>query len=172
MIVIQEIKVRWSKESRSGAAAAQRQATPSAWALPERPLGSFGLHQELVFEESCHFQFTQARVLDITDEHRHYLAGCVQVHREPPVVIVMYCYYEEAGGAPERTHHPRQVLQLNVGEWGRVIYNGRFTNSRPTGGAWLYQQVTVNIAHLQHYEPQTFLDGQPVKVFTDLAKLL
>ena len=172
MTLVQEITVWWTKTSRSAPGAAARNAVPELFALPFRPatMGRFDVvHHGVLVREWTGFDVPEEAVEGHPVlEGRPFRLGCVRVEPGLDVVEVVYAYDFACGGAPERTSRPRRVLRLRAGQWGRVVYNGRFED-RGTG-EWLYKKVVANVAHVGGASDAVF-SGEPARSFSDLAHL-
>ncbi|HEX9952148.1 MAG TPA: hypothetical protein VGB53_10295 [Rubricoccaceae bacterium] len=172
MTVVQEITVWWTKTARSAPGATIRNAVPERFDLPFRPatMARFDIvHHRVLIREWTGFDDREETV----EEHRVVAGqplrlGCVRVEPGPDAVQVVYAYDYTCGGVPERTTRPRPVLLLKPGQWGRVVYNGRFED-RGTG-EWLYKKVVANVAHVGD-TPEAAFSGEPSKMFSDLAHL-
>ena len=172
MTVVQEITVWWTKRSRSAPGAAVRNAVPEMFDLPFRPatMGRFDVvHHVVLIREWFGFDHPEETVEGhAVTAGGDFRLGCVRVEPGPDVVEVVYTYDFVCGGAPERTTRPRPVLRLRAGQWGRVVYNGRFEDRR--SGEWLYKKVVANVAHVGGSSGAAF-SGEPSKAFGDLAHL-
>lgn len=71
--------------------------------------------------------------------------------------------------APKRNEHPRTVLTLGPGEWGRIEYNGRYSSLAGMAG-WKYHRRVINVALVEEVGAVVF-EGRPVKEFRSLAEL-
>ena len=77
----------------------------------------------------------------------------VITHNEE-AVSATFAYTQDCGGAPVRINYPRKVPTLALGEWGRILYNGRFSSDE---GNWRYQKVVFNIGYFDALKSNTFL---------------
>ncbi len=172
MTIVQEITVWWTKTARSAPGATARNAVPERFELPFRPatMARFDVVRHGVLIQ----EWTGFGDPDETVDGHHVVPGrplrlgCIQVEPGPDATQVVYAYDYACGGAPERTGRPRPVLRLRPGQWGRVVYNGRFED-RSTG-EWLYKKVVANVAHVGD-APEAVFSGEPSKTFSDLAHL-
>lgn len=174
VIVVQEVVVRWTKRSRSGAGAALRNRVPELLPLPwvpEAPGGPLSMvHHQATFREEDGFatpvQHVRAEAVE-PDGALHF--GCVQLQRVEGALEVVFAYTAECG-APARTRYPRRVFRLGEGEWGRVAYNGRFGS--PVGeGTWSYHRTTLNVGFTDRLPAGPFSPGPPQHIFSELARL-
>ncbi|HEX9953201.1 MAG TPA: hypothetical protein VGB53_15630 [Rubricoccaceae bacterium] len=172
MTVVQEITVWWTKTSRSAPGATPRNAVSELFDLPFRPatMARFAVvHHSVLVREWTGFDDPEEAV----EGHqlvpgRPLRLGCVRVDPGQDAVQVVYAYDFACGGAPERTTRPRPVVRLAAGQWGRVVYNGRFEDRGM--GEWLYKKVVANVAHVADPSDPVF-SGAPAKTFSDLAHL-
>ena len=74
-------------------------------------------------------------------------------------------------GAPARTGavegRPPAHFQLQLGNWGRVVYNGRHSDDR----GWWYEKVVANVALLVKFDSQVFLRDTPAHELNEMAEL-
>ncbi len=154
LIVVQELRTRWTKDSRGGPAASVRNATPHAAVLPTVPAsaGEAVLVQRVKFDEAGDFAPESSFELTSLSDLRKTTAD-LQVHLESGVVRVRYVWNQFCG-APERPHG--RAIRIAQGSWCRILHNGRYGYA----GSWSYQSTVVNIA-LGVIAPRTFLDTEP-----------
>ncbi|MBV9786743.1 MAG: hypothetical protein JOZ51_01105 [Chloroflexi bacterium] len=169
MIVVQEIISAWTKQARAADAATARNAVPQQldfpW-LPEVDSASALVHHRIRFHERTNFG-TPEHEIDVSEmmPFNRLRFGCVTITQREQLVQVTYAYNVSCGGAPKRATVPRQVFTLARGEWGRVVYNGRWG-----WGAWTYEQTTLNVLHAESLTQPIFA-GEPKTIFRDLADL-
>ncbi|HEX8297792.1 MAG TPA: hypothetical protein VF594_01415 [Rubricoccaceae bacterium] len=172
MTIVQEITVWWTKRARSAPGATVRNAVPEHFDLPFRPatLARFDIvYHSVLIQEWTGFDQPEETV----EEHhlvpdRPFRIGCVRIEPGPDASQVVYAYDLACGGSPERTGRLRPVLRLRAGQWGRVVYNGRFEDRETR--EWLYKKVVANVAHVGDPLEPVFV-GEPSKTFHDLAHL-
>lgn len=172
MTIVQEITVWWTKTARSAPGATVRNAVPECFDLPFRPatMARFDVVRHgVLIREWTGFGDPEETVEGhaVTPEQPLRL-GCVRIEPGPDAAQVVYTYDFACGGAPERTSRPRPVLRLRAGQWGRVVYNGRFEDRETRD--WLYKKVVANVAHVADPSEAVF-QGEPSKTFSDLAHL-
>lgn len=179
--LVQVVCLNWTKASRGGEGARARAAVPSAFEMATADLtgvegmlvvGSARWGEHSTFAEP--YSVTR-RLVPLADG---YSFGCVTVSADDEGLRVCYRYDEAHAGAPNRRsidpvgHYESfgRTLRIRDGEWVRVCYNGRFSDSDT--GNWWYQQVTVNVAWFAG-EPdgRVFLDRAPAGDLRDLADL-
>lgn len=169
----QWIVTRWTKAARSAPLSARRSAVPEALPLPYVPAlpdaGPFLWHQATYREED---QFATPVQVVRADEPfgaaDKVTTGCVRVRLEAGLLIVRYTWTSWTGGAPKRSEKVRDVLHLQPGEWGRVVYNGRFSAWSHHG--WTYHKTVLNVGRFRGV-PHAPFAGEPAATFTDVADL-
>ena len=173
MIIVQEIATWWTKQSRAAGAATARNAVPQQIAfpwLPEVDSPSALIYHRIRFDEDTNFRTPEHEIkVSEVPAFKMLRFGCVHITQRDDLVRVTYAYNVLCGGAPERSAVPRQVFTLARGEWGRVVYNGRWS-SLSGMAAWTYKQATLNILHAQTLTQPVFA-GEPRTIFRDLADL-
>ncbi|MEO0557043.1 MAG: hypothetical protein AAF170_02550 [Bacteroidota bacterium] len=173
MVIVQEIITSWRKRSRGAIAAKAREEVPDTLELPlvSTSAGEEGevIHHVAWFGDSDTFKASEQSVAVMSfEEQGRLLFGCIRIYPVAESVRVEYVYDMGCGGAPERTSFPRQVLSLAEGEWGQVIYNGRF--SEGFDSEWLYRRRIVNVRYAREVSREPF-QGKPVGEFKDLRHL-
>jgi hypothetical protein len=171
IIAIQEINVIWTKRSRGGSAAQRRNAVPEALALaiPTLPAEMpFALvREQFIFNEAK--DFTQQHFpadVEAFPAKKQLKMGCVEIILRDGRLDAIYTYTTYCAGAPRRDLHPRTALQLEAGQWGQLMYNGRFSFEED----WNYRKTVLNIAYGEMFNSDIFFTP-PKHVFKDLANL-
>jgi hypothetical protein len=172
VIGVQDIRTRWSKQSRGGAAAARRNAVPQVLALPlaNQPSPHRGVLQHTVFFDEAQGFAPPARSVLTPQEAVPLRVGAVQIEPGPAWVTVTFEYDARVVGRPFRYAPPGGIpstrFVLEVGQWGRVRYNGRFSDDE-----WWYEQRVVNVGLFGHLEPGVFIATEPRFTISELAHL-
>lgn len=130
-IVAQWVRTEWTKKSRGGAEAAQRNAAPAGFALPSTraPL----LHTVVMTEEDG---FEPRETLEYRVPRREHVYLVEGDGRLLVRLIARSC------GAPMRRYRP-QAVWIQRGEWVRWQINYRFGGE----SEWSYRLETLNIAY-------------------------
>ncbi|MGC4833542.1 hypothetical protein ACLQ3D_03475 [Micromonospora vinacea] len=152
--VVQWVRTSWTKQSRGGPPAAQRNAAPVALALPAE---AAPLVHEVLQDESDEFRphSTTQLALPVDGVQLSHVDGRLRVQLDA-----------SPWGMPQRHRRPPAVL-LKPGEWVRWQINYRFVGS--CGGDWSYRLDTLNVAHGQ-VSVDRFL-GEPTYVVDERAYL-
>jgi hypothetical protein len=172
MIVIQCLVTVWTKKSRGGPLASQRNATPEALPLTAGLSTAVGecLVHEVRFDESHGFQpeerWMEESQLAKALSHTH-LESSVRFQKVAEGLAVGFKWPGDAG-LPERRSLKR-VFLLKPGEWGRLVYNGRFVVHDI--GDWYYEKKVINISNGLSLEPTLFLSTEPAHSSSMLAEL-
>jgi hypothetical protein len=181
LLIIQEIKVKWTKLSRGAPHAARRNAVPSILPLPPSlntaspPTADRSIvHHQITFDEANDFTPHATLTLKTIDPpNRHFKFGCLHPQWTSESAQIIFTYSASCGGAPDRSAPPQTVLTLHPDQWGQIIYNGRF--SRGYSGDWYYQHFVFNIALLPTttaaLDPALFTTTPPIKVYKNLVQL-
>lgn len=170
VIIIQNIKTVWTKKSRGGKLASLRNGVPEAVALHPEEInrgGKFIFHS-LVYHESDGFR---KPVIDSTADvsGERFESGGVTVEFAAGQLVVKYEYNYKCG-APARfgpggiPHH--KTFQLNLNEFGRVLYNGRFSDEY-----WWYEKQVFNIGRFDKPQANVFTASKPLHLIDDIAAL-
>ncbi len=98
--------------------------------------------------------------------------GCVRVEPLGGGALVAFEYDFRVAGAPLRDAHPRASskadFELGAGEWGRVLYNGRFSSDE---GGWWYQKTVVNVGCYDEVQAGAFVSARPLYTIDRMARL-
>jgi hypothetical protein len=170
-VLVQELVVTWTKDERGGKAATERNALPEAVPIPSFDTSAYPLalvHDKVTFYAGMQHHLT----VEEYPPHPKPNFGCIWIAIDPATVSVTYAYNRLFGGAPERTAYPRTVLTLGLGTWGRISYNGRFSEriGNRDGGAWFYKKMVFNIGYFDSPNYKIFL-AEPHHIFDDMADL-
>ncbi len=144
MIVIQAVRVEWTKRSRGMPRAARRNAVPEAWSV--QGAGDCAvLLQEVQFSEHDGFRTPYIRAVKDPDTEVLHAYG-LELARTTGGVAVYF------RGDPWRPQYPgpRKVFTLQDGEWARLVSNGR-TSYEDT---WAYATHVFNIG-ITSADPET-----------------
>ena len=163
MMVVQQVRVVWTKASRGAPGATLRNALPRALPLP--------LAWARYLSHLCVFTET-ATGFEQSDEH-HRLEDDYRDHEgellldlQGEALTVGYGWTEETGLPPRREKRAAMVLQ--PGELGRLVVNGR--HALESGHT--YTQDTFNVALAEMARKDLFTSRAPDKVFSLEAELL
>ena len=179
MVCIQKIGVHWTKATRGGMGATLRSRIPDAMPFSAPLAPSVAVPYLVQTVEYTNFAFNnddskifQPRLqlpanLDSFD-FRGVSALLVNSSLD-----VQYEYKWEQG-MPWRYSTTNEVARLQVGQWCRVSFNGRFSSYRYTahgeGNGW-YEKWVINIGLFSEPSPEIFLKTEPIKVYSRLAML-
>jgi len=169
MLIIQEIQVRWSKREKSGLRAQARNSVPELFNIDiSREASAF--HHLVRFDEKSDYSDKSKSTVEEFETRRHgNYFGAICVKENDGKVIVSYQYSDHAVGAPRRTVAVRDVLNLEINQWGRIAHTGRFGLSDRSD--WRYLKAVYNVAKISYRGSGTIKIGSPVKEFRDIAKL-
>lgn len=189
-IYIQEVEIHWTKASRGGEGAAKRNLIPQAVSLPpaSTPLSpsadiSLFLHKLYYAEANQYSPSSKLLRSDVAVS-----AGKEVFNRGRVTVgfdgtrLTAYYKWTEGFGVPRHRrqgymqvfvpagHSPVQkVFDLQVGQWGRILYNERHTDW--DFGIWGYDQYVFNIGLFISPPRNVFLETEPCKVCSKMAQL-
>ena len=133
-VVVQWVRTSWTKRSRGGAAAAQRNAAPAGFVLPCRVEASF-LHKVVMREQD---DFAPVSSLGPVGD------APVQLREGDGRLRVMPRVSPLSGLPPRRRRPP--ALRLAPGQWVRWRLNYRFSSAAGMQD-WSYWLDTFNIAY-------------------------
>jgi hypothetical protein len=170
VVVVQKVLTYWTKASRGGAGATKRNAVPEAATLPlssAKMAGKTGLLHEVAYRESDDFA-RKDRPLQLDPPLSKLVVGCVTINLDRDTVSASFRYSWGCCGSPERGW-TRKTLQIAEGEWGQMIYNGRFVDS---DGYWWYEKKAVNIGLFPELLEDVFIRNAPTYRFSAMAHLI
>jgi hypothetical protein len=165
-VVIQHITTVWTKQSRGGIAARQRNSVPSAFTIPAHGGGEpFMLHR-LTFAEHVGFNpqssiltannFSELKLVDLS----YSISDGTQAVR----------FHRDGDNAAKGSPRPSSdAFVLEEQNWGRIVYNGRYID-RCTGN-WSYEKHVYNIGWFSKWNLNVFCDSAPHAVFEELSML-
>jgi len=165
MIVVQELRTRWTKLSRGAPAASSRNRTPRGLRLPVQHVqAQDSFFHRVVFAEEAAFE-PQVKEAAFFANAKREIAG-VEIRPDASPLVVSFVWSVFACGAPARPHGKRASLES--GEWCQILHNGRFGYDHE----WTYQSTVVNIAVLTNWNPDAFLSSPPTFTMDHRAELL
>jgi hypothetical protein len=164
---IQCITVRWTKLSRGAPNSARRAAVPVSFllqpvALPKQAVRSALLHWISAHEEVEFVPVQKSEAQDITAT-RDYDTEMAKLKFEADDLRVEYKGGFWCAGAPQRPHIVRSVFRLQLGQWGRIAANGRFSHENE----WHYYRKVLNIAFTEVLPAPGIFKGKPDAEFRD-----
>jgi hypothetical protein len=164
VLVVQRIRTVWTKESRGGAGAQRRSATPTAFALPRFPAPNHLLVHEVDSNEATDFAVEER---DYEQDLAPLDLGWVVIESSAHQVGVRFASPSDLSGEPRV--RARDAFTLDRGQWGRVAYNLRHTEDR----GWWYEQVFINVAApiRTDVDRNLFVSTNPTVQRTQLRKL-
>ena len=189
-ICIQGIKTCWTKAPRGGEGAIMRNRVPEAVKMPFSASYSspaetypFFLHLLGYGEHTRYKARSEFLKSDIGANKSAEILnrGGVRVSFDGESLAARYQWKQELGAPGHRTqnaagmfvpvHHSpaQQALELKIGEWGRILYNGR--HSDHDDGRWYYSKHVFNIGLFLNPRPDVFLASQPIKTYSKMALL-
>jgi hypothetical protein len=172
-IIIQNINTAWSKQSRGGKLASERNAVPEALLFPlEKPRKSAGGLIEHCLAYTEWEGFSTASYSSLIEEPAGKIrTGCVLIEPVGGELKVIFEYDTARAGMPIRYSppggKPSTRMRLQAGQWGRVLYNGR-TASEET---WWYDKVVINVGLFKTLREDVFVSTQPTQVISQMARL-
>jgi hypothetical protein len=163
--VVQIISVHWGKKSRGAPGSIKRNAIPEA---VEMPLYKFALtdsewidHSLTFYEhedfQNAHEAISVEKTLD-SEEIRKY--GCTYVQKHLQSLRVDWKYDWREAGMPLRATKTKDAFELELNQWGRVVYNGRFV-SEEDGYNWWYEKIVVNVGLFMNPTADVFIATAP-----------
>jgi hypothetical protein len=174
LIIIQRISINWSKKSRGGSLASERNAVPEALAIPvenlKKPIDGLIEHDVSYYERHG---FSMPWRSELTQESAGRLRlGCLVIEPIGSGLQVTFEYDSGCAGMPPRHAPlggiPSTRMQLQPGQWGRMLYNGRFTHGESD---WWYEKWVFNIGLFEKLEEDVFVAKQPAQVISQMAML-
>jgi hypothetical protein len=168
VVVVQQILTSWSKKSRGGEGAVKRNAIPEVAPVPMHCIKTERLtllHQSLSYSEWD--GFAPREKIEVNPTLRPVVIGGVTVNDDDEVAVASF-QYNLGCGAPERGW-ARKTLRIAEGEWGQILYNGRF--APPWEGPWWYEKMVVNIGLFSHLSSGVFTHCAPTCRFSAMGHL-
>lgn len=171
MIFIQELVTHWTKDSRSGPGATERNKTPLSAVVPfDRPFPPG--KTDIVIQTTNFLELDEFRPSPVTVAFASmpasglYESESLTVRVSEGDGLALGIRWNSSFGVPPRKPHDLGVVPFN--RWGRVLYNARHGFDR---GDWHYYQRTVNIGCLESLKPNNFVATKPFFVKKELADL-
>lgn len=167
-LVVQDISMSWDKNSRGGKWAVLRNAVPDALPLKDIPVVDAPLTRIFHYADYGSHTKYQKPGMRITAEaivpEKWFHFPCTEVRVTDGQAVVEYSFRVDEGGMPDRYAYTR-TYTLSVGDWMRIMFNGRFTDR--DNRQWWWQKTILNIGLFEHVERKAFL-GQPMRTCNDM----
>ena len=168
IIAIQAISTKWEKPARGGANAVLRNRVPEALKVPEFSASdvpvsymihsvSYGVRNN--FAEPIE---SGVSVSAVAPDHLH----GVTLDFANDALTVSY-QYNASHGAPGRHSRKTEALNLSLGQWGRILHNGRCSWE----DYWWYEKHVYNIGLFPDPFRSAFIQTKPTKIFSQMAHL-
>ncbi|HKQ76242.1 MAG TPA: hypothetical protein VJ810_21285 [Blastocatellia bacterium] len=97
--------------------------------------------------------------------------GCVRIEPQAEALRVTYEYDPRIGGMPRRYSYrgepTNSSFDLCLNQWGRVKYNGRFSDD----AGWWYLKVVFNIGWFDGVSQDVFVSTRPEHTIDQMATL-
>ena len=167
MIVVQVVRIVWTKASRGAPHATARNALPRAFPLAGNP-GPYVLERHRLVE-TAPGTFTASeveRATSLTVPRRE--AELLIDAREDRLRLGLQWRSGMLGTGQPRRPDRRRAIELRPGQTARLVVNGRHASS---AGQW-YTQDTFNVALVNELAPGLFTDAPPLAVVRLEADLL
>lgn len=157
MTLIQHIETIWTKKSRGMPVAQKRNAVPRILEIPNSNTESTGLIiHKVIADEKNDFELNHE--LQSFNDRNKYWSFTFENENDLLLVYFAYTYFQH--GQPKRDERRFKIFTLKLNDWGSFHINGRFTSY----SGQHYRQHFVNIAHIDKFNHQIFLDTKP-KIF-------
>lgn len=186
MILVQRIILEWHKDSRGGLGAVCRSRFPQAFRLPDDFFGyiSFGepSHFVRITQKADDFRIQMnRREIKSFDQSKSLRFGPMElIPKENGGCELRYRYDWHSGALPERYKYTREgnrvslnepAFELNPGDYGRAICNGRFVDW--DDGTWWYEMSIINviISQEKNISLDCFLVNEPTHYYRQIAQL-
>lgn len=169
ILVVQEIKTYWTKTSRGGIKAVERNTVPEAIKIPidriqEKEIKI--IHHQILFSEEIGFNQLRDRIILNSTLNPISLGGVSITHNKETVWTEFE--YSTICGAPDRGR-VKKTLKTNINEWAQIIYNGRFSSSWTA--LWWYEKKVVNAGLFEHLSANVFIKISPKATFRSMIDL-
>jgi hypothetical protein len=136
----------------------------------QRPQRAYSLIEHRSgFSEWCSFQDPHPTIsFETLEPGQTTRDGCVIVQKEDHRLRVRWHYTPEDAGMPLRPTKKKDIFELGLNQWGRVIYNGRFSEEE---GGWWYNKTVLNIGLFEEVAASVFVETIPDLVMNKTARL-
>lgn len=165
-VVIQHIETVWTKRSRGGDGARQRNAVPAALDLPSLSRDHlFVLHHATFHEHDSFARHDQLRSADaFADLKLRFLTLSIDG-------AALHVRFQRDGfNAATPSPFPyKDPFVLEPRQWARLVYNGRFTAWNT--GMWSYEKHVYNIGWFDKWASDAFERTRPCSEYREMARL-
>jgi hypothetical protein len=173
LIMVQEIRTHWSKKSRGGKLATERNAVPDAVAIPgekiKKPMRGL-IEHSVAYNEWQGFSLCERSSLTQEPAGRVRLGRLLiePIGEELHISFENYAKYEGMLIRPAQSEGLLLTrMRLQSRQWGRVLYNERFSYEE----GWWFEKRVFNIGLFEKFEGDVFVSTKPAQVISQMAKL-
>ncbi len=159
IVLVQEIKIEWSKKSRGAPGSIKRNKIGKVLKLP---LNQADKSKYVLFGQRLHFSEWK-KFQNPTEQIECYESfdskefGCVKVIKANHSLSVVWQYDQDCAGAPYRDKTPKIAFILQENEWGQISYNGRYTEEE----GWYYKEIVLNVGLFNEPTKDCFIISKP-----------
>jgi hypothetical protein len=169
--IIQSITTDWDKQSRGAPGAIKRNAIPEALLIPleKCPRVPYALLEHVVvFSQWRNFDDPQPTIsVEAFEPEETIRRRCARIQKLASGLRVSWNYTPQDAGMPLRPSKKNDLFDLSLNQWGRVLYNGRFSEE----GGWWYRKTVLNIGLFENPVASVFIETSPIVVMDKMAKL-
>ena len=183
MLLIQHINLHWDKKCRGAPYSTSRNRLQKAYELPLSffDYNPIGYHMQYIFLQQTK-DGIQEKInrVDTLTEYDNLQVGATEIINQGHNYEVRY-RYDLHQAIPARQKYDPQIslykplneraMNLKQGEYGRVIYNGRFSSY---DSYWYYHLDIINIFNSPSDKTQhdVFIANEPDKIFKQVKFLI
>ncbi len=175
MIVVQTIRIGWTKKSRGGRLAELRNSVPSEFLVPTPAnIANNLVWHDISFHENDEFDLTNRGKLKCNPINERFGTKCGIIEFDASSTSLTYCWLD---GAPARTYMDpfgnyvpiERRIEIGPNQWASIQYNGRF--SAMDCGNWWYECETVNVGITDEFVADLFTATKPIERYSQLGNL-
>lgn len=167
MIFIQRIRTHWTKKSRSHPHSVKRNSTPEVCECAHVNKKAQIYLQEIEYLEENDFQQKQRFFVDNEIDVSQWGIRLSTSKNKCDVKFEWSWMYV---GEPER--YSGKAFELCKGQFGQIIFNGRFGHTLSSGKEWTYEKNVINIYLADDfYDSDFFMNKTPDKQFKSLERI-
>ena len=170
VVCVQCIQTYWDKSARGGMEAEARNRVPEALKLLScQPLDtplSYIVYCAYFSKSNVFVEPLKCTVETSLTEPLH--TGGVSMSLLGNSLAVYY-QWDNGQGAALRYSGRKEAFQVSVGQWGRVLYNGRYVDF--DNGTWHYEKRVYNVGLFVSPSPSVFIKTEPVEATSYMALL-
>ncbi|MDU0206411.1 hypothetical protein RQP52_35685 [Paenibacillus sp. PFR10] len=177
-MIVQSISLLWGKKTRGAPYSTLRNQYNKSFSIPESMI-NYKFDSKIPFQKIDLIQNDQGIIIknnkvEYVDANLcDWKIGCTEIQRKEELLLVFFKYTNYCGKPirydSKHNYLSEKAFELNINEYGRIIYNGRLVNHDT--GEWIYQLNILNVYNSNCNNKEVLVEKMPLKEYKQLEIL-